>query len=220
MSERVGFGRLPSSDERDRRFLISAAVDRPDREYRYWWSGGWWGDQGPLPHCVGYAWTHWLEDGPVTHKGQAPIVNPAELYRAAQRVDEWPGESYDGTSVRAGAKILQEMGLIAEYRWGWDLDSLVAALLAEGPVVVGTWWYAGMMGADEKGFVRATGRRLGGHAYLVNGVNVRERRLRLKNSWGRSWGQNGHAWISFDDMERLITEDGEVCLALERRPEL
>ena len=28
------------------------------------------------------------------------------LYHEAQKIDEWPGEDYDGTSVRAGLDIL------------------------------------------------------------------------------------------------------------------
>ena len=32
------------------------------------------------------------------------------LYHEAQKVDEWPGEDYDGTSVRAGLDILRKRG--------------------------------------------------------------------------------------------------------------
>ena len=39
--------------------------------------------------------------------------------------------------------------------------------------------------------------------------------LMLKNSWGKLWGQKGHVYISFKDMERLIKEQGEICLAKE-----
>ena len=45
---------------------------------------------------------------------------------------------------------------------------------------------------------------MGGHAYVINGVNTIKKQFRLKNSWGRKWGQGGHAFISFDDMKKLI----------------
>ncbi len=207
-------GRLPSSDERDKKHLIRP-LGASDRLSRYWNANGWWGDQGHRPHCVGFAWTHWVEDGPVTHGGIAPIVVPSDVYREAQKVDEWTGENYDGTSVRAGAKVLQSKGLISEYKWAWNLDTLIYAILEMGPVVVGTNWYTGMFFPDSKHVISINGRIEGGHAYLINGVNVTKKLFRIKNSWGREWGNKGHAYISFEDMAKLIAEDGEICIGTE-----
>src|SRR5690606_274936 len=143
IKKEFGLGRVLAVDARDEGFsmrpLLSSRKKLPT--YKYWNANGWWGDQGSLPHCVGFSWAHWLEDGPVTHKGNAPIVNPSIIYKEAQKVDEWPGEKYDGTSVRAGAKILHKQGLIESYYWAWDIDSLANAVLTLGPVVVGTNWY-------------------------------------------------------------------------------
>ena len=132
-----GLGRLESADERDKQFRMRAIVPQIDpRRYRYWNQSGWWGNQGDKPHCVGFAWLHWLEDGPVTHNEvEPPMIPPSVLYSEAQEVDEWEGTNYDGTSVRAGAKILQAKGLIKEYRWSWSVDELVMAVLTTGPVV-------------------------------------------------------------------------------------
>ena len=217
MARPGGLGRLPASDARDTRFRIApllAAVPI-ERDFRYWWPGGWSGDQGNTPQCVGFAWTHWLEDGPRTRPAPGPEVDPAGVYRDAQLIDEWPGEDYDGTSVRAGAKVLEARGFIREYRWAWDLDTLVRAVLTTSPVVVGTNWYYGMDTPDAEGRLRLTGGVAGGHAYEISGVNRRRARARMKNSWGPEWGNNGSAWIAFEDLERLILEDGEVCLAVE-----
>lgn len=215
-----GLGRNPSKDEEDRKYLIQpllAKIDVPVRTSRYWNANGWWGNQYATPHCVGYSWTHWIEDGPVTHKGQAPIINPESVYREAQLVDEWAGEQYDGTSVRAGAKVLQSKGLIQSYLWAWDVNTLADAVLNLGPVVVGTYWYENMFFPNSKGILRVGGYIAGGHAYLINGVNTKRELFRIKNSWGREWGKNGYAYISFADMARLIAEDGEVCLAIENK---
>lgn len=213
----TAFGRLPAPDARDNTYAMLTAVRAAPvtgRTWRYHGSG-WWGDQGPLPHCVGFSWVHWLEDGPVSQAGTAPVVNPAVLYAQAQDVDEWDGTAYDGTSVRAGAKVLQALGFITSYLWAYDVETVADAILYVGPVVVGTTWYAGMMDTDSEGIIRPTGSPVGGHAYLLNGVNLTRGIFRVKNSWGRGWGTNGHATISFEDMERLITEGGEACLAME-----
>lgn len=213
-------GRLVVPDDRDRNFLMSSVIPTStSRTYRYWWANGWWGDQGFQPHCVAFSWAHYLADGPVTQPGRPPHVNTTDLYREAQKIDQWPGENYDGTSVRAGAKILQDMGFVQSYTWAWDLQTVVRALLTTGPVVVGTWWYEGMTEpkAGKKPLLVAEGQRQGGHAYLLNGVNTRQKLVRVKNSWGRGWGDDGTAWMSFRTLEGLIDADGEACLAVERR---
>ena len=179
-----------------------------------------WGDQGDFPHCVAYAWLHWMEDGPVTHKPRKPgsgfKFDPVEVYIHAQYQDEWPGEDYEGTSVRAGAKVLRQLSVIDSYHWAWDIEATIHALLNQGPVVVGTNWYDSMFSPNSKGLITVEGNIAGGHAYVLDGVNLDKGLVRFKNSWGRSWGHQGFGFIGLDDLERLILEDGEVCLALEK----
>ncbi len=212
-----GLGRRIAPDPRDASYAMAAVLpQRSARPYRYWWTGGAWLDQGAYSTCVGHAWAHWTEDGPVTHPG---TIDPVAIYREAAQVDEWPendaGDLHFGTSVRAGAQVLQARGLISEYRWGWNVDDVVTAVLEVGPVVMGTWRTDAMMQPDAEGIVYYTGRPLGGHAYLINGVDTRRGLARAKNSWGRGWGRNGAFSIPLEDLDRLIREDGEAVLALE-----
>jgi hypothetical protein len=233
MSSRGGLGRIDSPDERDRGYPMAAVVRAPAvaLRRRFWWQRGWWGDQGNTPQCVAYSWLHWVADGPATSRSlgrlqgtPAPYIDPRVLYCRAQQLDPWPGDcesprqlQYSGTSIRAGAKALQEMGFVGNYWWAWHLEPVVQAILTTGPVIVGTPWYEGMSHPVD-GVCRPTGSYEGGHAYILNGVNVDQRRLRLKNSWGTGWGRNGGAWVSFDDMERLLADGGEAVLATETRP--
>jgi hypothetical protein len=211
----LGLGRMFSRDPEDQKFPMAKALsmDKPEVTHRAWNAEGWWGDQGSTSECVAYAWTHWLKDGPVTHKKLTP--NPDEIYHLAQKNDEWDGEDYDGTSVRAGAKVLQDKGLIGSYYWAWDVDTLVHALLTAGPVVVGTDWYSDMFSPNSKGEIKPTGYVAGGHAYVLDGVNKKTGMIRIKNSWGRTWGIKGFAFIKFADMDKLIKQQGEVCIATE-----
>ncbi len=68
---------------------------------------------------------------------------------------------------------------------------------------------------DSQHVIRVEGPVVGGHGYLISGVNTKTRRLRMKNSWGLDWGDKGHAWIGFDDMRVLIDGKAELCLATE-----
>lgn len=135
-------------------------------------------------------------------------------------MDEWPGEDYEGTSVRGGIKALLSLGsafsFTVEYRWAFNIAQVISTILELGPMVVGTEWTARMMDPDGKGRIIPDGESLGGHAYVLCGVNTRTSMFRIQNSWGKSWGDGGKAWISIADFERLLGRDGEACIALER----
>ena len=219
-----GLGRLPSPDPRDRNFPLRAAVPRNLTGRRYWWDSGAWLDQGSTGTCVGHGWAHWVEDAPRSPVG---TIDPFQIYRDACLLDVWPeNDDQDldwGTSVRAGAKVLQNRGVVSSYLWAFNLQTVIDAVLSKGPVVVGTNWYEGMFnpmwvtsadGTPRK-TIRIRGDVMGGHCYTLNGVSTTAQVFRLKNSWGRLWGAGGRASISFDDMERLISEDGEAAMAVQ-----
>lgn len=226
----AGLGRIYVADERDKNYpftsyhqqLITGTSD-PSVSKKFWWSGGWWGDQGYTPQCVAYAFNHWLADGPVSFSMEnvAPIA-PETLYCEAQKVDPWPGDCstklYDGTSVRAGATVLKNLGYIKEYRWITDIDTLVSTVLNIAPVVVGTLWLENMFNTVESnGYVLdVSGSSAGGHAYLVNGVDLNRGVFRIKNSWSQYWGKYGHAYIKIEDMDSLLRNFGEACVLLQK----
>lgn len=214
-------GRTHKIDDRDKNYLIenhllkSQTKKNKKIKVKYWDNNGWWGDQKDTPHCVGYSWAHWLEDGPVEQFGIAPVIEPKLIYENAQKLDEWVGENYDGTSVRGGVKYLQKMGKVKNYYWGYNLQTLIDTVINVGPVVVGTNWYEKMFEPNKNGLIKIGGNIAGGHAYVINGVDLNKKIFRIKNSWGKKWGYFGSAFITFNDMSRLIKEDGEICFATE-----
>lgn len=204
-------GRIEAKDPNDKRYLI-----QPKRVVgltsRYWNDTPTFLDQGDTPTCVGHSWTHFWNDGPVKHKN---TLDPFTVYSEAQKVDEWEGESYDGTSVRAGAKVLQATGKISAYQWAFDVVTMANTILTTSPVILGINWYYDMFFPDKKGVIKVGGYNAGGHAIVCNGVNVKTKMFRLKNSWSKSWGLGGRCYISFNDMDRLLSEEGECCLPVE-----
>jgi hypothetical protein len=82
---------------------------------------------------------------------------------------------------------------------------------------VGFNWYAKMFDVPASGVLSVSGAIAGGHAFVLNGISVTRGLIRLKNSWGRGWGRAGRAWLRIEDVERLLGEDGEACLATEVR---
>ena len=178
-------------------------------------------DQGSEGACVGFSWSHELAFRPRPIPGVTDLVAQG-IYHEAQRVDEWPGEDYDGTSVLAGAKVVAARGLMSEYRWAFGLDDVVRTVAYKGPVVLGINWYTGMMRPDGDGRIRPTGELEGGHAILLPRITgerytvvAERRRAYLYNSWGRfngwPWG-----WLSWDDLARLLAEQGEACIPVTR----
>lgn len=206
-------GRRVSQDERDRGFLLRRRrKGTPGIPAFRNWGSRWWHDQGEVPCCVGSAWAHWLDSSPIRQ-----FLNPIGVYELAQFLDEWDGEEYAGTSVRAGAKVLHRLGAIVSYSWSWDSHAVAQHILQFCPVVVGTNWYEGMHYPEPDFQVSATGEILGGHAYLLDGFNSKTGLFRCKQSWGRNWGKNGRFYMSLETLQQLLDEDGEACTGIEQR---
>jgi len=152
-----------------------------------------------------------------------------DLYRELVLLDEWHSNDGEatapdsglnfGSSVRAGVKALEARGHIAQYVWAQNLSTAVDFLTEHGPIILGTNWYDGMFNVDREGYARIKPNDpvAGGHAYLARAVDTRKARVRIVNSWSERWGQGGEAWLSFQDLERLIHEDGEACGPVEKR---
>lgn len=207
------FDRLISFDERSKNYPIRALIGYPTPISKTWDCKTFL-DQGADSACVGFGWAHELAAKPVAVPVSDSIAR--DIYHEAQKIDEWPGEDYEGTSVLAGAKVVQTIGHMPEYRWAFSLDDVIATLGYHGPIVLGFQWYEGMMDTDSSGFIHPTGNIVGGHCVLARGVAVTRKYIRIRNSWGKSWGENGDAKITYSDFAKLLSNYGEACVPVTR----
>lgn len=226
MTERT-FDWRPRHDPRSRNYPIRSTFGR-QTPVSITWRTPKPLDQGREGACVGFGWTAEALTTPVavdlTKLAASGIVEPNQfarnLYRQAQTIDEWPGEDYSGTSVLAGAKVMQSLGLLKEYRWAFGIDDVALALATTGPVVLGIPWYSGMYEAPG-GFLEVKGSIVGGHCILAHAYRLPgvifpdDAAIGLLNSWGPEWGNDGKAWIRQTDLAKLLT-NGEACVPFRR----
>lgn len=223
---------IPRFDERSRDFPVRGLTAGRTRPKAVWWGSPKERiDQGSEGACVGFAWTNELLALPVSVKlPQEANAFARNLYKSAQKIDEWEGENYSGTSVLAGAKVAKLGGYITGYRWAFSIDEVLDALAFMGPVVLGVPWYESMYGTLPGGLVEVGGNLVGGHAILATGFGrrsfpggtgawrprVAEDVIRWRNSWGPSYGVKGDGFIRVTDLERLLKAGGEACVPLGR----
>lgn len=202
-------GRIVEYDPRMRAFPIRPTIHINAKPRSMTWFCTTYLDQGNVGACVGFAVAHEA----IARPDVRPNVSHAtamQIYKRAQQLDPWPGEDYEGTSVLAGVKAGFELGFYREYRWALTFEDLVLGVGHHGAAILGINWYSSMYNLDSNGFIHVNGSVAGGHSLLAVGVNVPEQKFRLHNSWGKSWGIRGDAFISFDDMRRLFVEQGEA----------
>jgi len=217
--------RLREFDERSREHNIRGLV-APQLKTKTWQCKAFL-DQGWEGACVGFSWSHAASSYTQHTRGITDAFAEQKVYWEAQKIDPWAGGAYpgavpddDGTSVLAGAKIMRQYGFIDGYKWAFNVDDVLAALSNEGVVIIGVWWRDSMWNPRPNGLLDISGAQAGGHAILVRGHNLKRRFtgegehhvVRLRNSWGKSWGLDGDCFLKVEDLETLLLDDGEACI--------
>jgi hypothetical protein len=181
-------------------------------------------NQGKLGSCTGNAATKCLSYSPFWDESEVKTVLGSDatadeqyavgVYSDATKIDSYPGEypptdtGSDGLSV---AKVLQTRGLISGYQHAFSLEALLTAL-AQQPVIVGTEWRQDMFDPAPDGRQRISGAVAGGHEYCLDELDVENQRVWMQNSWGDSWGLEGRAYFTWDDMRTLLATSGDCTI--------
>ena len=211
---------FPQHDSRSAAFPICGAAPLPSTPITKHWNDHIPAlDQGQVGSCVGNGFAHDIaaDPDPVQNVDECLAVT---IYKLAQSLDGNP-DPHEGSSVLAGAKASAQLDYIVEYRWAYTLKDIAQALSYLGPVVIGVAWYTGMDDVDVQGFVHPTGEIMGGHCVCIVGIDVpaagneNNATYTIKNSWGPSWGFNGHCKISAADLAFLLAQPGSAfCVPL------
>lgn len=170
-------------------------------------------DQGQTGHCVGFGWAQWGNTAPV--EDHFTNADGNAIYYECKVIDGNAGGIEGGSDTRSGAKAMQARGRLANYVFATTVTDIVAWVLTQGPVVVGTEFTDNMEAPDSAGLVHPTGTVLGGHEYVVRSFDPATSLLGFQNSWGSSWGANGYFYMSVDDFTALFARQGDACAALE-----
>jgi hypothetical protein len=234
--------RIPFFDPRSRGYAVAEKLRAMPLRGKTWYYAGapfksrQNTDQGREGACVGFGWTNELIASPRAWKWNdhaAANRFARKVYHEAQKIDYWPGGSYEGaspvyegSSVLAGAQVMQRDGYIEEYRWAFSIEEVCQAVAQLGPAVVGTDWTSDMEPRPSGLLEGSSGSAQGGHCYLLRGLILKPRIkgeskvgpvFVLTNSWGDDWGNGGDAYIKVEDFERLMKQQGEVCIPVGRK---
>ncbi|MBF0305663.1 MAG: C1 family peptidase [Alphaproteobacteria bacterium] len=182
-------------------------------------------DQGTQGACTGYGLAAVI-NLQLAERGVTKAVSPQMLYCMARKHDEWPGEDYEGSSLRGAlrgwhnngvcesalwegpqqeptveqTKNARSVTLGAYYRLRPTLSDFHAALNECQAIYVSAAVHSGWERPTAKGGrmeIKPDGTPLGFHAFAVVGYDADG--FWVQNSWGSGWGANGLALWRYED---------------------
>lgn len=227
---RYGLGRIQNHDYRNWEYPVRLSWVTETKKTPITRNWNYYGpklDQWKIGACTGFQGAQALNCNGLHYPGrQMHAANGYSFYSFATARDRYPGAwIFDGfndagrpkwhgqdTGSDAGAvgSVLIERGLITSWRWARGVDGAIEAL-QDGPVGFGSVWTEDMYEPNKYGFVRPTGRVVGGHQYLITGWNSKKRVFKALNSWGEQWGIRGYFYITEHDARELIDRrEGDV----------
>ena len=213
-------GRNIGHDERSRAFAYQAPSDVPLQSVRHH------SNIRTLHQTVGSCtchsalklctYQHWFT---LSREQQQLIINDpdglaTDWYRETTRNDEFAGawEPDDtGSSGTSASKTAVRRGFAKGFQHSFSFDDTLH-MLTERPVAIGVWWYSSFDNPDANGRVSlpSGARRRGGHEFVLDELIVETKMVGAQNSWGDSWGLNGRFCFAWQDLQRLLDEDGDA----------
>lgn len=184
-------------------------------------------DQGNTNGCVGYSSSTMMS---IYNRHR---YNALWLYHRSQVLDGDPTTTVkadNGTYTDSAFKVLRKEGHklqggkaplliegIKSYSWCTTIDEIRSAISSNKPVLLGVNWYSNFSNPEQYQNSWWIGRGSwgvveGGHAICCFGASDDLQALRLVNTW------KGYprVYISYESILRLLQEDGEAGVAIDR----
>lgn len=169
-------------------------------------------------------------------------VSPRMLYEMAKLHDEWPGESYAGSSCRGAIKGWFNMGVCQDSQWKYvenkpgefdlkkakdarkntiaayyrvqpRISDFHAALNEAGAIFCSASTHTGWQKPHKTtGVITHDDEKAGGHAFAIVGYNTQG--FWVQNSWGKKWGKSGLGLWLYEDWHENIMDAWVFNLAL------
>lgn len=99
---------------------------------------------------------------------------------------------------------------IKKYESLTSINDMLEALNMEHPIVIGLNVFDGFVSLNKENNILDAPKfneiSLGTHAVTIVGYSLSERQFLIKNSFGKLWGDNGYAWVTFDYVSRHVFE--------------
>jgi C1A family cysteine protease len=86
------------------------------------------------------------------------------------------------------------------------LTDVSSAVKLNMPVVFGVPVGNEFESYSGEGILNEPSVSLGNHALIIVGVDEEEEKFLIRNSWGSTWGDGGHAWFSYRYIERAAED--------------
>ena len=222
-------------DFRDKMYvptLVEVPVRVPLEQYKAYYPGGRPRvlDQGKEGACTGFGLAA-VANFLLLRRKFVPDATPVSqrmLYEMARRYDEWPGETYSGSSARGAMKGWHKHGVCSENLWPYDSNKPAGTLTNERAVnaamrPLGSYFrvnhedlVAMHSALAEVGILYATATVHAGWGQIdpdgvipftdekLGGhafaiVGYDERGFWIQNSWDETWGHGGFALVTYDD---------------------
>lgn len=222
-------GRHVEHDSRSREFLFTASAPVVEKTI-VWPHNTPVLNQGQIGSCTGNAMAQLLNCQMFAPCREGKVsLNEADalkLYSLATHFDGFgPSQFYpphdEGSSGLGVAKAAHFLGYIDTYQHCFTFPQLQAAIQHQ-PVITGTSWTNPMFTPDPITGIVSVGELndqtvVGGHEYLVQGIDYERECVVCLNSWGTGWGggqglRPGQFRISFSDYVNLLADQGDIVV--------
>lgn len=184
-------------------------------------------NQGKEGSCTGQALVAIAEMLYWRKLGSPPDLSERWAYEKAKLYDEWEGTDYEGSSIRGAVKAWAKLGIPPEEYWPYNpnnpgkpkedadkkakeypiakyercqgIDNIKHAIHYRGCVIAGISVHDGWYDGKEIIPYKPENTPQGGHAIAFVGYNDDREIFWIKNSWGKEWGKEGFAGVTYKD---------------------